>query len=121
MFSPKAMSDKARSSTQCMTTTRPSRSGNVAANSDEISWAITLYNLGFLCSIAVGAWMTRVIGTRKHLLYSMGFYALGATGCFLSEHSLTWLLISRTVMGFGGGAFLVRAVILANWRGRRYG
>lgn len=92
----------------------PDMQGNVAANSDEISWAITLYNLGFLCSIAVGAWMTRVIGTRKHLLYSIGFYALGATGCFLSEHSLTWLLISRTVMGFGGGAFLVRAVIFSN-------
>ena len=40
----------------------PDMQGNVAANSDEISWAITLYNLGFLCSIAVASWMTRVIG-----------------------------------------------------------
>jgi MFS transporter, DHA2 family, multidrug resistance protein len=92
----------------------PDMQGSVGANSDQISWAITLYNLGFLCSIAVASWMTRVIGTRKHLLYSIGFYSIGAFGCFLSGHSLTWLLVSRTIMGFGGGAFLVRAVILAN-------
>ena len=92
----------------------PDMQGNVAANSDEISWAITLYNLGFLCSIAVASWMTRVIGTRKHLLYSIGFYAIGAMGCVFSVHSLSSLLVSRTIMGFGGGAFLVRAVILAN-------
>ncbi len=92
----------------------PDIQGSVGANSDEISWAITLYNLGFLCSMAVAAWTTRVMGTRKLLLYSIGFYSLGAFGCFLSTHSLAWLLISRTVMGFGGGAFLVRAVIFAN-------
>ncbi len=92
----------------------PDIQGSVGANSDEISWAITLYNLGFLCSIAVASWMTRVIGTRRHLLYSIGFYSIGAIGCFLSVHSLTSLLVARTIMGFGGGAFLVRAVILAN-------
>ncbi len=92
----------------------PDIQGSVGANSDEISWAITLYNLGFLCSIAVASWMTRVIGTRRHLLYSIGFYSIGAIGCFLSVHSLASLLVARTIMGFGGGAFLVRAVILAN-------
>jgi len=92
----------------------PDMQGNVAANSDEISWAITLYNLGFLCSMAFASWMTRVIGARRHLLYSIGFYTIGALGCFLSAHNLTTLLISRTIMGFGGGAFIVRVVILAN-------
>jgi MFS transporter, DHA2 family, multidrug resistance protein len=90
----------------------PDMQGNVGANSDEISWVITLYNLGFLCSMALGSWMTRVIGARKHLLYCIGLYSIGATGCFLSEHSLSSLLVSRLIMGFGGGAFLVRAVIL---------
>jgi MFS transporter, DHA2 family, multidrug resistance protein len=91
----------------------PDMQGNVAANSDEISWVIILYNLGFLCSIALSIWMTRVIGARRHLLGSIALYALGATGCFFSAHSLQLLLISRLVMGFGGGAFLVRAVVLA--------
>ena len=81
---------------------------------DEISWAITLYNLGFLCSMAVASWMTRVIGARRHLLISISVYTMGALGCFFSAHSLTALLIRRTIMGFGGGAFLVRVVILAN-------
>src|SRR6202046_4457885 len=90
----------------------PDLQGNVAGSSDDVSWVIILYNLGFLCSMAISYWMTRVLGSRRHLLLSIAFYATGAIGCFLSPHSLTLLLISRVVMGFGGGAFLVRTVIL---------
>ncbi|MGB7435802.1 MAG: MFS transporter [Candidatus Acidiferrum sp.] len=91
----------------------PDMQGNVAASSDDISWVLILYNLGFLCSLALAAWMTRVIGARRHLLFSIGLYSIGAFGCFLSARSLDLLLVSRLIMGFGGGAFLVRAVILA--------
>ncbi len=91
----------------------PDMQGNVAASTDEISWVIILYNLGFLCSLALSSWMTFVLGARRHLLYSILFYSVGGVGCALSAHSLRLLLISRVIMGFGGGAFLVRAVILA--------
>jgi MFS transporter, DHA2 family, multidrug resistance protein len=91
----------------------PDMQGNVGASSDEISWVIILYNVGYLCSIALGFWMTRVIGTRRHLLLSIAVYAVGAMGCVLSTGSLGLLLVSRLIMGFGGGAFLVRVVILA--------
>src|ERR1700727_928127 len=91
----------------------PDMQGNVGASSDEISWVIILYNVGYLCSIALGFWMTRVIGTRRHLLLSIAIYATGAMGCVLSTGSLGQLLTSRLIMGFGGGAFLVRVVILA--------
>jgi MFS transporter, DHA2 family, multidrug resistance protein len=90
----------------------PDLQGNVAGTSDEVSWVVILYNLGFLCSMAISYWMTRVLGSRRHLLISIAFYATGAIGCFLSPHSLRLLLISRVIMGFGGGAFLVRTVIL---------
>jgi MFS transporter, DHA2 family, multidrug resistance protein len=90
----------------------PDLQGNVAGTSDDVSWVVILYNLGFLCSMAISYWMTRVLGSRRHLLVSIGFYATGAIGCFLSPHSLRLLLVSRVVMGFGGGAFLVRTVIL---------
>ena len=88
----------------------PDMQGNVAANPDEISWVVTLYNLGYLCSMALSSWMTRVVGARKHLSYSIGLYSIGALGCFLSPHNLQSLLAARLIMGFGGGAFLVRAV-----------
>jgi DHA2 family multidrug resistance protein len=91
----------------------PDMQGNVGASSDEISWVITLYNVGFLCSLALAAWMSRVIGARRHLLISIGFYSAGAMGCVLSAHSLELLLVSRLIMGFGGGAFLVRTIILS--------
>ncbi|MGB9242343.1 MAG: MFS transporter [Candidatus Acidiferrales bacterium] len=90
----------------------PDMQGNVGASSDEISWVIILYNVGYLCSLALAAWMTRVIGTRRHLLLSIALYATGSMGC-VTAHSLHWLLISRLIMGFGGGAFLVRVVILS--------
>src|SRR6202042_2634260 len=90
----------------------PDLQGNVAGTSDEGSWVVILYNLGFLCSMAISYWMPRVLGSRRHLLFSIGLYATGAIGCFLSPHSLRLLLISRVIMGFGGGAFLVRTVIL---------
>jgi MFS transporter, DHA2 family, multidrug resistance protein len=91
----------------------PDMQGNVGASSDQISWVIILYNVGYLCSIALAYWMTRVIGTRRHLLLSIAIYATGAMGCVLSTGNLTQLLVSRLIMGFGGGAFLVRVVILA--------
>src|ERR1700727_804036 len=91
----------------------PDMQGNVGASSDEISWVIILYNVGYLCSIAMAFWMTRVIGARRHLLLSIAIYAVGALGCVLSTGSLGQLLASRLIMGFGGGAFLVRVVILA--------
>ena len=91
----------------------PDMQGNVGASSDQISWVITLYNVGYLCSIAMAAWMTRVIGTRRHLLLSIAIYATGAMGCVLSTGNLGQLLASRLIMGFGGGAFLVRVVILS--------
>jgi len=46
----------------------PDLQGNVAGSSDDVSWVIILYNLGFLCSLAVSYWMTRVLGSRRHLL-----------------------------------------------------
>jgi MFS transporter, DHA2 family, multidrug resistance protein len=91
----------------------PDLQGNVGASSDEISWVIILYNVGYLSSMAMAAWMNRVMGTRRHLLLSIGIYATGAMGCVLSTGNLTQLLVSRLIMGFGGGAFLVRVVILS--------
>src|SRR5271154_6332166 len=66
----------------------PDMQGNVAADADEISWVVILYNLGFLCSLALASWMTRVLGARKHLLYSIALYSMGGFGCFLSARSL---------------------------------
>ncbi len=58
--------------------------GNVGASSDEISWVIILYNVGYLCSLALSVWMTRVIGTRRHLLLSIAICSVGSIGCVLS-------------------------------------
>src|ERR1700727_2229829 len=59
----------------------PDMQGNVGASSDQISWVIILYNVGYLCSIAMAYWMTRVMGTKRHLLLSIALYATGSMGC----------------------------------------
>src|SRR5271154_2921571 len=56
----------------------PDMQGNVGASSDTISWVVTLYNVGFLCSVTLSSWMTRVSGTRRHLLGSIALYSVGA-------------------------------------------
>jgi len=76
----------------------PDMQGNVGASSDEISWVIILYNVGYLSCIAMASWMTRVIGARRHMLLSIAIYATGAMGCVLSTGDLTQLLISRLIM-----------------------
>jgi MFS transporter, DHA2 family, multidrug resistance protein len=91
----------------------PDMQGNVAADVDQISWVIILYNMGFICSMVVNPWMSRVFGARRHLTICALLYTMGALGCFLSAHNLTTLLISRVIMGLGGGLFLVRMVIIA--------
>ena len=83
--------------------------GNVAASQDEISWVVTVYGAAFLCVVPLSAWFARRLGTRNYLLLSLLLYGGGALGCFLSE-TLPALLVSRIVMGIGGGAFLVRAM-----------
>ena len=59
----------------------PDMQGNVAANSDQISWVLTLYNAGFICSMALSAGMRRWFGARHHLLTSIALYFTGAAGC----------------------------------------
>src|SRR6202789_3391150 len=49
----------------------PDLQGNVAGSSDDVSWVIILYNLGFLCSLAISYWKLRILGARRHLLVSI--------------------------------------------------
>src|SRR6202047_18347 len=83
--------------------------GNVAASQDEISWVVTVYGAAFLCVVPLSTWFARRLGTRNYLVLSLLLYGGGALGCFLSD-TLAALLVSRIVMGVGGGAFLVRAM-----------
>jgi DHA2 family multidrug resistance protein len=88
----------------------PDMQGNVGATSDQISWTITIYSTAFLCSLPLSPWLARRFGHRDHILLSIALHALGAVGCFLS-HELWMLLLSRVVMGIGGGGLLVRSLV----------
>ena len=87
--------------------------GNVAASQDEISWVVTVYGAAFLCAVPLSTWFARRLGTRNYLVLSLLLYGGGALGCFLSK-TLPALLVSRIVMGIGGGAFLVGSMQLRN-------
>jgi len=90
----------------------PDLQGNVAASSDTVSWVLILYNLGFLCSIALTAWLTRVFGARRHFLLCIGLYSLGPS--LLPQSTQPGNPVNRSRGdGLWRGAFLVRTVILA--------
>jgi MFS transporter, DHA2 family, multidrug resistance protein len=84
--------------------------GNIAASQDEISWIVTAYGAAFLCVVPLTTWFVRRLGHRNYLVLSLLLYAAGAFACFLSD-TLAELLVSRVIMGIGGGAFLVRALV----------
>ena len=86
----------------------PDMQGNVSASADEISWVVTIYSAAFLSALPINTSIARYIGHRNHLLLALLLYSLGAIGCFAS-HDLAQLLTARALMGFGGGAFLVRS------------
>src|SRR6202789_2356879 len=73
----------------------PDMQGNVGASSDEISWVIILYNVGYLSSMAMAAWMRRLMGMRRSLLLSIGIYAVGGWGAGFGTATLTTLWVSR--------------------------
>src|SRR5277367_1058319 len=56
----------------------PDMQGNVAADSDQISWVLTLYNVGFICSMALSAGTRRFLGARRHFIACMALYSIGA-------------------------------------------
>lgn len=88
----------------------PDMKGNVAASQDQISWVIIVYSAAFFAILPLTDWFARKLGHRNYLVASLFLYSTGALGCFLS-HSIWELLAARVVMGVGGGAFLVRALI----------
>src|SRR5258708_6673816 len=87
--------------------------GNVAASQDELSWIVIAYGAAFLSVVPLTTWFVRRLGNRDYFVMSLLVYGAGAFGCFLSR-TLPELLAARIVMGLGGGAFLVRALVALN-------
>jgi MFS transporter, DHA2 family, multidrug resistance protein len=87
--------------------------GNIAASQDELSWIVIAYGAAFLSVVPLTPWFVRRLGNRNYLVMSLLVYGGGAFACFLSR-TLPELLAARTVMGLGGGAFLVRALVAMN-------
>src|SRR5262249_36016365 len=87
--------------------------GNIAASQDELSWVVIAYGAAFLSVVPLTAWFVRRLGNRDYLVISLLVYGAGAFACFLSR-TLPEVLAARAVMGLGGGAFLVRALVAMN-------
>jgi DHA2 family multidrug resistance protein len=87
----------------------PNMAASFGASADEISWAVTLYLVGFTLMLPLTAWFSDVLGQRLFLAASMVVYMLASVGCAASR-SLTMFLIMRTVQGAAGAPYLVRAL-----------
>jgi len=88
----------------------PNMAASFGASADEISWAVTLYLVGFTLMLPLTAWFSDVLGQRLFLAASMVVYMLTSVGCAAS-HSLTMFLVMRTLQGAAGAPYLVRALL----------
>lgn len=84
--------------------------GTLSASSDEASWALTVYMAAFAVSVALSHRLSVKFGNRRYLTMCAALYALSSIGCALSS-SLAIFLFFRTIAGFAGGVFLVRAFV----------
>jgi MFS transporter, DHA2 family, multidrug resistance protein len=88
----------------------PNMAASFGASADEISWAVTLYLVGFTVMLPLTAWFSDVLGQRLFLAASMVVYMVASVGCAAS-HSLTLFLVMRTLQGAAGAPYLVRALL----------
>jgi DHA2 family multidrug resistance protein len=88
----------------------PNMAGSFGASPDEISWVVTLYLAAFTVVLPLTAWLSDVLGQRVYVGASMVLYMLASVGCATS-HSLSTLLVMRTLQGAAGAPFVARAMV----------
>jgi DHA2 family multidrug resistance protein len=90
----------------------PTIQGNLGANVDAATWAITAYVISNVVVIPLAPWLQSRLGRKNYFLISIAGFTVASVLCGLST-SLTMLIVFRIVQGaFGGGLLATAQVIL---------
>jgi EmrB/QacA subfamily drug resistance transporter len=84
-----------------ISTSLPQMAASFHVSPPQMSAAITSYLISLAIFIPISGWIADRFGARSVFCAAIGFFTMGSVLCGLSE-SLTALVISRIVQGFGG-------------------
>jgi EmrB/QacA subfamily drug resistance transporter len=91
-----------------------------------VSWIVNAYLLAYVVAMPIAGRAADLFGARLLFIVALMLFSLGSLGAGLArfggpEDGLTWLIVSRVVQGFGGGALVPLSMALAShlFTGRR--
>jgi EmrB/QacA subfamily drug resistance transporter len=91
-----------------------------------VSWIVNAYLLAYVVAMPLAGRAADLFGARLLFIVALMLFSLGSLGAGLArfggpEDGLTWLIVSRVVQGFGGGALVPLSMALAShlFTGRR--
>ena len=89
------------------------------ADLGRVSWIINAYLLAYVVAMPLAGRGADLWGARRLYVAALLLFILGSAGAGLSrfagpEDGLTWLIVSRVVQGFGGGALVPLSMALAS-------
>lgn len=87
----------------------PRIAADFSASPDEISWAVTLYLVGFAIALPGSAWCATQLGQKKFLSLCVAGYIIASIGCALTTLLPTFLAM-RLIQGAAGASFVARAL-----------
>ena len=84
-----------------------------------ISWIVNAYLLAYVVAMPLAGRGADLWGARRLYVVALGLFVVGSAGAGLSrfagpEDGLTWLIGTRVIQGFGGGALVPLSMALAS-------
>ncbi len=96
--------------------------GSLSAGIDEATWSITAYLAANAVIIPMAGWISRLIGRKRYLLFSIVMFTVSSFLCGVSWN-IESLIVFRVIQGLTGGAMppLSQAILLESFPPRQYG
>ncbi len=96
--------------------------GSLSAGIEESTWTITSYLVSNAIIIPMTGWISRRIGRKRYLLFSIAMFTLSSFLCG-SAWSLESLVFFRIIQGIGGGALqpLSQSILLETFPPHQHG
>src|SRR5512142_3215596 len=96
--------------------------GSLSAGIDESTWTITSYLVSNAIIIPMTGWLSRLLGRKRYLIFSIGLFTFSSFMCGASW-SLGSLVFFRVLQGIGGGALqpISQSILLETFPRRQHG
>ena len=96
--------------------------GSLSAGIDESTWTITSYLVSNAIIIPMTGWLSRLLGRKRYLIYSISLFTLSSFLCG-AAWNLQSLVFFRILQGIGGGALqpISQSILLETFPRRQHG